>query len=83
MPHEKPQQRPDEVPFLLPQPVEGEPFGAVQLVNRYGTYEIQPTSDSENFYPAIGAGNLSDGRLNQVRRQSKINTSDSAAEQKR
>lgn len=27
------------------------------LINRYGTYNIQPTSDTENPFPAIAAGN--------------------------
>ena len=26
------------------------------LVNQYGTYEIQPTADTENQYPAIAQG---------------------------
>ena len=26
------------------------------LVNEYGTYEIQPTADTENQYPAIAQG---------------------------
>ena len=29
---------------------------AFDLVNQYGTYEIQPTSDTENQYPAIAQG---------------------------
>ncbi len=27
-----------------------------ELINEYGTYEIQPTSDTENQYPAIAQG---------------------------
>ncbi len=29
---------------------------AFELVNEYGTYEIQPTCDTENQYPAIAQG---------------------------
>ncbi len=29
---------------------------AIDLVNQYGTYEIQPTADTENQYPAIAQG---------------------------
>ncbi|MBE6792380.1 MAG: hypothetical protein E7534_02615 [Ruminococcaceae bacterium] len=27
------------------------------LINRYGTYNIQPTADTENPFPAIAPGN--------------------------
>lgn len=36
--------------------VSGEADSAFELVNRYGTYEIQPTSDSAHKYPAIHQG---------------------------
>lgn len=41
--------------------ISSEPFGgmpetAFEMVNRYGTYEIQATSDTENMYPAIAQG---------------------------
>ena len=32
------------------------PENAFDQVNRYGTYNIQPTADSENRYPAIAQG---------------------------
>lgn len=28
----------------------------IDLINEYGTYEIQPTCDTENQYPAIAQG---------------------------
>ena len=31
----------------------GQPETAFELINKYGTYEIQPTNDSENEYPQI------------------------------
>ena len=34
----------------------GEPEDCFDIVNRYGTYEIQRTADTENFFPAIAKG---------------------------
>lgn len=34
----------------------GDPVDCTQLVNKYGTYEIQPTSDTDNVFPTIAAG---------------------------
>ncbi len=34
-------------------PVHGQPVTGQDMVNKYGTYEIQPTSDSENKFPEI------------------------------
>ena len=34
----------------------GEPEDCFDIVNRYGTYEIQRTSDTGNFFPAIAQG---------------------------
>ena len=36
--------------------VMGQPENASEMVNKYGTYNIQPTSDSGNEYPAIAQG---------------------------
>ena len=41
--------------------ISSEPFGgmpdtAFAMVNRYGTYDSQATSDTENMYPAIAQG---------------------------
>lgn len=32
------------------------PDTAFDMINRYGTYEIQSTADTENQYPAIAQG---------------------------
>lgn len=32
----------------------GVPRSRFDLVNRYGTYNIQPTTDTENLFPLIG-----------------------------
>lgn len=34
----------------------GQPDTAFETVNKYGTYEIQPTADSDNEYPKISGG---------------------------
>jgi len=36
--------------------VMGQPESCFELINKYGTYEIQPTADSGNKYPAISQG---------------------------
>lgn len=34
----------------------GNPETAEEMVNFYGTYQIQPTADTDNQYPAIAQG---------------------------
>ena len=34
----------------------GVPESCFDLVNQYGTYEIQPTTNTENVFPLIGHG---------------------------
>ncbi len=34
----------------------GQPETTEQLINYYGTYEIQPTADSDNVFPTIAQG---------------------------
>ena len=36
--------------------IPGQPQTAEELVHKYGTYEIQPTTDSDNEFPKIAAG---------------------------
>ncbi len=36
--------------------VAGQPQTAFELINKYGTYEIQPTNDSDNEFPEIAQG---------------------------
>ena len=38
------------------QQIPGQPESAWELINRYGTYEVQPSNDSENEFPAIAQG---------------------------
>ena len=37
-------------------PVTGEPEDSFDMVNKYGTYNIQPTAQTENSYPYISHG---------------------------
>lgn len=37
-------------------PVYGEPLDAFDLINKYGTYNIQPTADTHHDYPKIAQG---------------------------
>ena len=48
-------QTPDVAPNSPQKPKE-ESKTAFDLVNEYGTYEIQPTADTENQYPTIAQG---------------------------
>jgi hypothetical protein len=36
--------------------VMGQPETAFELINKYGTYNIQPTADTPNDFPAIAQG---------------------------
>ncbi len=36
--------------------ITGNPENCFEMVNKYGTYEIQPTANTENTYPAIAQG---------------------------
>ena len=37
-------------------PIFGQPMDCYDMVNKYGTYNIQPTNESENEFPAIAQG---------------------------
>lgn len=37
-------------------PISDQPENVSELLNKYGTYEIQPTADTQNKYPAIAQG---------------------------
>ena len=40
-------------PTPMTHPFPGQPEDCFDLVNQYGTYNIQRTADTENFFPAI------------------------------
>ena len=35
---------------------QGDVFDAEDMVNKYGTYNIQPTADTKNLFPQISQG---------------------------
>ena len=35
-------------------PVPGEPIDVWDQINKYGTYEVQDTTDTDNVFPCIG-----------------------------
>ena len=41
-----------DAPFVSPVP--GEPVDAWDQINKYGTYEVQDTTDTDNVFPCIG-----------------------------
>ena len=43
-----------DAPFA--DPVFGQPESCADLVNKYGTYNIQPTGDTEHLFPLIAPG---------------------------
>lgn len=38
------------------EPFDRTPDTCIEMINAYGTYEIQPTADNENDFPAIAQG---------------------------
>ena len=36
--------------------VHGDPQTAEEILRKYGTYNIQPTADTDRFYPTIAQG---------------------------
>lgn len=47
------------IPYVMDassQPFFGQPDDCFELINRYGTYNIQPTADTKNIFPAIAQG---------------------------
>lgn len=63
---------PDSVPFLMSQPTQGDIRDSLQQVSRYGTYEVQDTSNSELFFPIIAAGRYDRDALHRLRMQTRI-----------
>ena len=45
----------DESEYSLIKP-SGEPGNVTELLNKYGTYEVQDTADTDNEFPAIAQG---------------------------
>ena len=49
----RPLPSPDDVE-LRANPVLGEPMDVWDQINKYGTYEVQDTTDTDNAFPTIG-----------------------------
>ena len=49
----RPLPSPDEMEMAV-NPVLGEPVDVWDQVNKYGTYEVQDTTDTDNVFPTIG-----------------------------
>ena len=45
----------DDSEYSLIKP-SGEPENVTELLNKYGTYEVQDTADTDNEFPAIAQG---------------------------
>ena len=50
---ERPMPYPEEMEIPV-HPVPGEPVDVWDQINKYGTYEVQDTSDTDNVFPTIG-----------------------------
>ena len=44
----------ESAPSVLPQ--QAVPGDSFELINNFGTYNIQPTADTDHMYPAIAQG---------------------------
>lgn len=44
------------VPDISAKAYDEQPTDVFELINKYGTYEIQPTADTSNLFPAIAQG---------------------------
>ncbi len=45
-------ERASDTPFIPP--VSGEPMDTWDQINKYGTYEVQDTTDTDHVFPCIG-----------------------------
>lgn len=52
--------KPEYDPTPSVRTVYGDPESCMELLSKYGTYNIQPTAESDNLYPVIAQGLPSD-----------------------
>lgn len=52
----KDKNKPDYDPTPSVRTVYGDPESCMDIISKYGTYNIQPTAESDNEYPAIAQG---------------------------
>ncbi len=50
-----------DTPFV--EPYFGPPVNAAEQINKYGTYEVQDTTDTDNVFPCIGPDGSSEACL--------------------
>lgn len=62
-------------------PVMDEPATPEEMVNKYGTYQIQPTAQAENAFPTIAHGFPKNGKIKQVHALVKNKRKDSPGEE--
>lgn len=55
--------------------IHGQPSDAFEMVNKYGTYNIQPTADTVNPFPAIAQGSVNPDKSYNKSRKEKIGRS--------
>lgn len=48
----------------------GEPETVFDMINKYGTYEIQPTADTDNEFPCIAQGQYKDPKFLKTKAES-------------
>lgn len=70
-----------DTPVMMP--IGGCPQTAEEMVNKYGTYEIQPTADNDALFPAIAQGlpkafskPINKPRIKRIREEHNTNKSD-------
>lgn len=52
-------------------PVLGEPVDAWDQINKYGTYEVQDTADTDNVFPTIGCEGSAEACVDMANKQVK------------
>lgn len=57
----------DDTPMM--NPFFGQPEDTFELINKYGTYNIQPTNEQENPFPAIAQALPAQWRNMEVRKE--------------
>lgn len=66
----KKKNKPDYDPVPSADSVYGDPESCMELLNKYGTYNIQPTAEADNLYPTIAQGMpKEDAQNNKAKRQ--------------
>ena len=57
----KKKNKPEYFPTPSSATIYGDPETCMELINKYGTYNIQPTADGDHFFPTIAHGMPKDG----------------------